>query len=1463
MRSLKSGGTSFRTPLYLFICTFLIGINIAYAGVTFVQGAPLSKFRVDAASSLLPDGRVFVMGGNDGFYANKTTTNTTEIFDPNTNTWTSATSMSTKRFNHMAVALNNGKVLVTGGQDNNTHLSSSEIYDAQTDTWTTAASTNVRYNLGEVVKLTDGRVLIAGGGFSDQSTEIYDPSADRWTYTAEMINNHGGALTLTLLNNGKVLAVGGTNSRRTAELFDPKTDTWSLVADSTLVDRSYHSAVKLANGNVLITGGNLEQNSEIFNVSTQKFESLATTNRYTNDCQSVLLDNGNVLIYALGDILNTNTESLELYNTSTNTWETLNTSFTGAQGYIMEKMHDGRILFGGGLFTTGNGGTNAVILVSQTGYGSCIQPNTNNVISTQASCLGNDHKLTITNSEVDVKYSVFSGDVDQRQQASGNGGNLELTVPADYTWIGNNTFQVRATKAGCMASILSNTGTVNVTQTVTDRPSLTIIKGALKFCDGDTMILKSTSHPTYSLLWNTGATSDSIVVTEKSLITSSFIDATGCLGPKSDTIIHETFTYNDLIVPSFGPMCITDSALSLGKPQVNGYWDGPGVTNNIFTPTMAGTGNHKVTYHYCNFSRYKYIRVSTPKNVSYLEANINWGKSSPLCGGVYDEVYLNNTSTSEKYTISVNDHVIHSGSGPSYNWLRETYIPGDTTVSNLEVMVVATSPTGCPNDTVVYQKSKVIVPKPAIVDFALPDSACVGNPIDLVIRKPENNVYYIINGTDEKLSKGEDSLVFTFPFTSQWAQYYEIIAENSLRCKNSTEIEDNARTITYFPIANFDIDDVYNIGDSVKIINTSNGNNYSWDVNGSVSNNLHPNPLVFNAVGSYPVTLISESKWGCSDTTTKFINLVQVPQGLNKAFNLFDTVQSNLVNGFDVYMTHTDRAGNHYAVGANFNFGAVNGYHHVVNWFVEKFDQDGKHIWKNEQSPDKYWTGTDYYSTIITAITSDDDGNLYLTGSYAASELDVADTTITYPNGTYNHGFIMRINSDGTMPWFLYTDDDYNTQKNGYPRGGSDIKFIGDKIYVFMTKGIKMFDVHGNYINNEWSQNRHRLMVLDKDANLINEYFFNPNGQSKDMDYTYYNTGSYTSDSQVATTGPSIVDLGNDKVAIVGHLKENFSIGNYSLTKTTKNTFGYFSAVVNLQTGQWDNAMMLGSYALLGNPKNRPACTTNNSHDIITALSSKKTDYAFEGKRNMVQDIDGKEHRYDNEDITLLSAVSVNGMLKWKKIIKNTLVRSLDFDAASNTVIAFGKYKGDFAFDLSDKTFGVKGNDVYNNFIAGFDGATGAVKWFEKIGSAKNDIPHYAHLSACGSYTLFGGFKENYDSATTVTYKGSSVGLNTARNYILSIDMAPSSSSCNPLSKNSIENVEGLLVFPNPTQGSFTVQIDKIPENNVLIVTDVAGRFVLRQQINSFTTQVQIDAKAGVYFITLDGQVSTLLIREN
>ena len=247
----------------------------------------------------------------------------------------------------------------------------------------------------------------------------------------------------------------------------------------------------------------------------------------------------------------------------------------------------------------------------------------------------------------------------------------------------------------------------------------------------------------------------------------------------------------------------------------------------------------------------------------------------------------------------------------------------------------------------------------------------------------------------------------------------------------------------------------------------------------------------------------------------------------------------------------------------------------------------------------------------------------------------------------------------------------------------------------------------------------------------------------------------------------------------------------------------------------------------------------------------------------MVQDIDGKEHRYDNEDITLLSAVSVNGMLKWKKIIKNTLVRSLDFDAASNTVIAFGKYKGDFAFDLSDKTFGVKGNDVYNNFIAGFDGATGAVKWFEKIGSAKNDIPHYAHLSACGSYTLFGGFKENYDSATTVTYKGSSVGLNTARNYILSIDMAPSSSSCNPLSKNSIENVEGLLVFPNPTQGSFTVQIDKIPENNVLIVTDVAGRFVLRQQINSFTTQVQIDAKAGVYFITLDGQVSTLLIREN
>lgn len=84
------------------------------------------------AAVTLGDGRIFVIGGYDGYSRLRFC----EVYDPQTDVWSPIASMSTPRDGHAACALD-GMIVVTGGYDGNTHLSSVEIYNPATNTWTT------------------------------------------------------------------------------------------------------------------------------------------------------------------------------------------------------------------------------------------------------------------------------------------------------------------------------------------------------------------------------------------------------------------------------------------------------------------------------------------------------------------------------------------------------------------------------------------------------------------------------------------------------------------------------------------------------------------------------------------------------------------------------------------------------------------------------------------------------------------------------------------------------------------------------------------------------------------------------------------------------------------------------------------------------------------------------------------------------------------------------------------------------------------------------------------------------------------------------------------------------------------------------------------------------------------------------------------------------------------------------
>lgn len=196
----------------------------------FSPTGSMSTARSEYTATLLKDGHVLIAGGTDG---HGTGLASAELYDPKTGKFSLTGPMLAPRAHHTATRLSDGRVLLVGGYGDcgggtcGEGLFTAEVYNPKTGKFSATDPATVAYFGHTATLLDDGRVLVVGGDSRSDTrdhAELYDPNTGKFSDTGFPTTaryDHSA----TLLDDGCVLIAGGTNKDHddfaSAEVYQP------------------------------------------------------------------------------------------------------------------------------------------------------------------------------------------------------------------------------------------------------------------------------------------------------------------------------------------------------------------------------------------------------------------------------------------------------------------------------------------------------------------------------------------------------------------------------------------------------------------------------------------------------------------------------------------------------------------------------------------------------------------------------------------------------------------------------------------------------------------------------------------------------------------------------------------------------------------------------------------------------------------------------------------------------------------------------------------------------------------------------------------------------------------------------------------------------------------------------------------------------------------------------------------
>jgi len=208
--------------------------------VSFSQATSMETARANHTATLLQNGKVLITGGWSD--SNADPLSSAELYDPDSANFSSSSTMKDGRFAHSATLLADGRVLIAGGSGptaaglGTPGLVTAEIFDPAGGTFAGTGNMETARSYHTATLLNDGTVLLTGGdpnwilarvtgesvGGAPAPTglaELFDPTTGTFSATGSLV--HARELhSATLLNDGTVIVTGGFNADATgAEIY--------------------------------------------------------------------------------------------------------------------------------------------------------------------------------------------------------------------------------------------------------------------------------------------------------------------------------------------------------------------------------------------------------------------------------------------------------------------------------------------------------------------------------------------------------------------------------------------------------------------------------------------------------------------------------------------------------------------------------------------------------------------------------------------------------------------------------------------------------------------------------------------------------------------------------------------------------------------------------------------------------------------------------------------------------------------------------------------------------------------------------------------------------------------------------------------------------------------------------------------------------------------------------------------